>query len=411
MAAIRYIGKATAIAQVDKFTPGGTIEAGDIFTLTMTAWTGETAAISFAAGDTTVANVVAGLVAAWNASTNAIIATLTAADVSTNYVTLTADTLGTAFSVAATTTESNGDAADTQTFVKAAVTANASPYDYSCAANWSGGAVPGAAGSQDVSIEDAIILYGLDQSGAAQTLASLNILRSQIGTNNAVGYLPVYMQVKATIVNIELYIGPGESEEKAPINIDTGATASTITIFNSGDNATTTMPAIRIKCNSASTVLNVRKGTAGIGNEGDTVVIGTVNQNYDTDQESDTNLYIGANVTLTTLDKTGGNCIMRCGATTVRNKGGSMTTEGSGAIVTLTANKGEVTSNSTGTITNLNAIEEGIVDFTKSAASRTVTTPKVGGGGKIKSNSNVIFTTQVARYEASGNIETSAAAA
>ena len=40
MANIRWIGGATKVAQVDTFTPGGTIEADDIFILTATGWDG-----------------------------------------------------------------------------------------------------------------------------------------------------------------------------------------------------------------------------------------------------------------------------------------------------------------------------------------------------------------------------------
>jgi hypothetical protein len=413
MADIRYIGQAVVVAQVDKFTPGGTIESGDIFTLTITGWDGRTAAVSFAATATTVANVVAGLVAAWNASTNTLIATLTAADVSTQYVTLTADVAGVAFSVVGTTTEANGDAADDQTLVRAAVTANGSPYDWSCAANWSAGAVPGAAASQNVYVEDAIILYGLNQSGTAETLSSVNVIRSQIGTNPATGYLPVYLQVKATAVNIARYIGPGTApEEETPILINTGSTASTITIYNTGTNDTTTMPAIRILCNSASTVLNLRKGSVGMAViDGETATIGTINQNYDTNQDTDTYLYLGSGVTVTTIDKTGGDAVILCGATTIRNKGGTLRTEGTGAITTMTCNKGTITSNSAGTITTANAIEEGVIDLTRSSVARTITNPKVSGTGKIKCNSNITLTNPVARYDSSGDYEISGLAA
>jgi hypothetical protein len=410
MADIRFIGKAPLVAQVDTFTPGGTIEVGDIFILTITGADGSVESITFAASATTAANVAAGLVALWNAATGPLMSAITASGTVT--VILTADTAGNAFEVVGTTTEANGDAADNQTFVRVATTANSGPSDVRNTANWSGGVLPGAVAGNNVYIEDATILYGLDLSGTAETLASLNVLRSQIGSNPAAGFLPIYLQVKSTIGNIAKLVGPGTSTESTPININFGATASTITIFDSGDNSNAYDPAIRILCNSASTVLHLRKGKVGIAlGNGETATMGTINQNYDTEQESDTELYLGAGVTLTTLNKVGGKGIINCGATTITNNGGDLRTEGSGAIVTLTASKGEIVSNSTGTITNLNAIGESIIDFTKSSAARTVTTPKVGDSGKIKHNSATTLTAQIARYEASGNLETSAAAA
>jgi hypothetical protein len=111
------------VAQVDTFTPGGTIEVGDIFTLTATGKDGHTAAVSFTATATTAANVAAGLVAAWNASTDPLHTGITATGTVT--VILTADNAGTAFTVTGTTTESDGSAADAQTFSRAATTANA----------------------------------------------------------------------------------------------------------------------------------------------------------------------------------------------------------------------------------------------------------------------------------------------
>src|SRR3990167_4278089 len=123
MALARWRGSATAVAQVDKFTPA-TVEVNDIFTLTLTDDNGATVAISFTATATTVANVTAGLTAAWNASTDPRAANITAADVTT-YMTLTADTAGRPFSVASSTTDGGGAA--TQTLTRAVTTASSGP--------------------------------------------------------------------------------------------------------------------------------------------------------------------------------------------------------------------------------------------------------------------------------------------
>jgi hypothetical protein len=134
------------VAHVDTFTPGGTIEADDIFILTLTGWDGVVTTISAAAGGTGASDVVTALKTAWNANTTAA-AVATASGTAT--LILTAVTAGVPFSVAASTTEANGDAADAQTFTRAATTASAGPKHWDSAANWDGGAVPGVAGGQD----------------------------------------------------------------------------------------------------------------------------------------------------------------------------------------------------------------------------------------------------------------------
>src|SRR3954469_25164916 len=127
MASKYFIGTAGTTAQVDRFTPAN-VGIGDTFTLTVTGEDGSTLAISFVATVATVANVTAGLVAAWNASTNPLVTPITAADATTS-LTLTADTVGVPFTIATSTT--NGGAANTQTLTRAAVTANVGPSDVS----------------------------------------------------------------------------------------------------------------------------------------------------------------------------------------------------------------------------------------------------------------------------------------
>jgi len=223
MADIRWAGEAAAVARVDKFTPAS-VEIGDIFTLTVTGLDGTTHSISFTATVATVANVTAGLTAAWNASTNALCTPITASG-QTTYMQLTADTAGNGFNVTASTT--NGGAVNDQTLTKAAVTANAGPKDWSSADNWSGDAVPGGAADQDVYIEDfsGDILYGLDQSGIANTLASLNIGQSftgKIGSNGAAGHAAEYLKIKATAVNIGYNYSNSTLSGSGRIKIDTG---------------------------------------------------------------------------------------------------------------------------------------------------------------------------------------------
>ena len=407
MADIRFTGNAVAVCQVDTFTPAN-VETTDIFTLTVTGLDMTTFEVSFTAAAATVANVTAGLVAAWNASADALCTGITAADNTTAF-TLTADTAGVAFSVAATTTDGGGT--DNQTLSKAATTANAGPNDWSSLDNWSGGALPGGAGSQNVYIDSATILYGLDQSGIGNALASLNVNGSKIGTNPAGGYLPAYLQIKATAVNVGREVGPGTTTQTVPVLVDAGATASTITVYNSGTNST--RPAVWIKAANAATVVRVIKGKVGVGyGGGETTTIASVDVSYDKSVLGDSDVWIGAGVTLTTLTGDGGEIDLQCAATTATIENGVLTTGGSGAVATVNVNGGSAVLSSTGTITALNVRGDGFADCSKSSAARTITTAKIerGGNAKIKYDPGIVtMTNKIQPYDAAGMITLTAA--
>lgn len=118
MATNYYLGTTTARQQVVTVTPAN-VEVGDIFRLTLTLDDSSVITITFTATAATVANVTAGLTAAWNASLNPWVAAITAADNTTN-LTLTADVAGVPFSL--TTSTANGGAVDDQTLTAVVTT-------------------------------------------------------------------------------------------------------------------------------------------------------------------------------------------------------------------------------------------------------------------------------------------------
>jgi hypothetical protein len=387
---IKFTGLAPLVAQVDTFTPGA-VDIADTFTLTITGYDGRVAAITFTATAATAANVSAGLVAAWNASTNPLCTPITAADL-TGTLTLTADVLGVAFEVAGTSTGG--------TLTRAATTANSGPNDWRNLLNWSGYAgLPGGAATQNVFIEDATILYGLDQSAIANTLSSMKIRGSKIGTNPADGCLPVYLKIKATAIDLGEYFGPGVKVEQSPILIDTGTTASTITVHESGANPDSALPAVWLKANENTTKIIVRRGIVGVGfGDAETSSLASVDVLYKDNKSSDARVYIGAGVTLPTLNLKGGSTILRSAVTTVNADAGTLQTEGAGAITTLHIKAGAlVISNSTGTITTVNIY--GSLDTLKSSAARTITTVNLFVGGTFKRNTVLTVTNAIAFTE------------
>jgi len=399
----KYTGNEPAVAQVEHATVGGTIEVGDIFTLTVTGLDGSVSKIMFVATATTIANVTAGLTSAWNASSDANITPITATDFST-YVRLTADTPGIAFTVSEETTESGGGAADDQTFVLTTLVANAGPHDFNDADNWSNG-LP--ANGDTVYIEDAVLLYNLDALDTDTTeFAKLVIRRSQIGVNPAKGNDPLYLQIRAAIVEIDEDEGIGSSSPVAPINLDVDDVTSEIKIFNTGNNGVSTKPAVRLKMNNADetddtggsdspgTNVTVFKGKVGIASEdGETAALDTLTIHDDSVANTSTNVIVGSGVTLETLKKYGGQCKLKCAVgTSLQTGGGSLTTEGTGAITTHTNKGGTFISNSTGTIATVEGYG-GIIDTLQNSAIRTITAMKLDPTCILKMNEDVLTTT------------------
>ena len=104
-----------ATAQVDRITVGGTVEAGDKFTVTLNG-----VAFNFTAADTSANNVAIGLANAINAGTEPV----TAGTPSGGVFTLTADVANTGFTSAVATTESDNGTADQQTIATVPTTLN-----------------------------------------------------------------------------------------------------------------------------------------------------------------------------------------------------------------------------------------------------------------------------------------------
>ena len=223
MADTRYWeADATAVAQVDTFTPAN-VEVDDVFTLTATGTTGTTVAIAYTAEAATVADVTAGLVALWNASSSTLCTGITAAD-DTTALTLTADTAGTPFSVAATAVDGGGTDDDTQTLTRAATTPSDGPNNYDNTDNWSDAAIP-ITGDTVIfdgrTTEDC--LYGMDQTGVS--LLDMLIRKTYTGTIGSASLTggnegPLILEATGTIAidgSASLYLQCGNNEADADI--------------------------------------------------------------------------------------------------------------------------------------------------------------------------------------------------
>ncbi len=360
-------GGAAAVAQVDTFTPGGTIEADDVFTITLTDEKGNDHALTAVAGGTSVNDVCESLLSAYEESTDSEWSQVTMEGVgspgSYTAVTLTANLPGRPFYATAETTESGGGAADAQTFSHTLTLLNSGPYDWNTSANWSLFAAPA---DEDVYFEDGSysVYYGLDQS--AITVASLNIAQSYTGY---IGTEDCPLSIGASILRIGYPLGTGEHGGSGRININLGSVSSAISIFNSSTSSSDAgLPPIRLNGTSSSNTLVMYRGVVGLACEWSTsqFTATSITVHYMTAPATDCYLYLGPGVTVTTLTSYGG-------------------------IITL---------NNTATITTLNA-HGGALDFTQSQTPRTVTTLNSTPTGRtnavIKYDPSVVtFTNKIA---------------
>lgn len=371
MATKRWIGGATAVAQVDTLTVGGTIEAGDKFLIAVTGEDGGTYTLTVSASGTTIAGTCTDIATAWNASANPLLTPITALAGSTT-VTLTADSAGIPFVVSVSTTESDNSGADGQTFSRAATTANIGPNDWSSANNWSDYAVPVSTDTVVIDGRSAVsILNGLNQSSV--TLAKLQIVKGTLAIGSTSGPL----RISATILDINTAPTDGSKPSGAStINIDTGSNATTCTVYDSNTQGVNGLEPVIWKGAHASNIVRVLGGRVGIAasKPGDTATLPTLQVLGD----SNTSVHVGSGATLTNVTVTGGDVLLECGATTVNQDGGTITTAGTGAITTVYAG-GTFTSNSTGTITTMTVENQGNLVLTGTLAARTITNCTVSG--------------------------------
>jgi len=276
--------------------------------------------------------------------------------------------------------------------------------DFGTAANWSEGSVPVA--DDDIYFENSAQScdVGVNRSGMAGAYDSVNIAQSFTGS---IGTADAALQVNTDIVNIGYHNGPGAPKGSPLVNIDSGTVACVYTVSNTGTSADTAKSPVRIKADNSSNTLVVYKGKVSVGTETSDITtdFATVTVSYSSKQTSDSDVFIGSGVTLADLNILGGDVVLECAATDITVEAGTLLTTGTGAITNLYVKGGVVTSNSTGTITLLDVFGgTGLVDFTKSNASRTVTDTQLDPGGVIKFNDAYLSSFDVIPHTASRNV-------
>ena len=260
--------------------------------------------------------------------------------------------------------------------------------DVSLTSNWSGGSLPVA--------NDVVILPAGSGSMTSNlgTLAAVSLYGFQVqtgytGTIGSISTGAGYLQILIASTYTFQFAGTGiayidlQSSPIAPLVTNTQSQgAGTVCLYLKG---------------SALTTLTVQRGSVGLAAfAGETSTVATVNCDWISNQTSDSYVYLGSGVTVTTVNATGGAVVVNSAATTILTTGGIVTTQGTGAVTTITNAGGTVYPNSSGTITTLNA-NGGTCDFSRSLVARTVTNMATTGNGSsgatINYDPNVVTVT------------------
>lgn len=323
---------------------------------------------SYAVGTTykiTVGNVVISTIAAgsvnatalalataWNASTHPFCTAVTAAAVSTDTVTLTADTAGVPFVVVSSVSGSTGTIGAASTG-----TANAGPNDWSTAANWSLGTVPVNSDRVFIRNSDVSILWGLAQTAVAPSLlqvdysftGTIGLPYNQFTTaegstdDTAYEYRTTYLGIATTILRIGENFFTSGAGGSSLIKINTSTANCAGMVFNSGTSSDG-LPPIRLKMNHASGTLKVYGGEVGVCIEdpAETGQLATVEAFSSTNGSP--KVYLGEGLVLATHNQVAGEGVLFNIPTNLITENGSTVTLANpeGGTIADTQNRGRI---------------------------------------------------------------------
>lgn len=414
MATLRHRGDAPTVNQVTTIAVTGTWATSDTASLTIN---GKTLTVTIGT-DSAIADVVAAIVAAWNAadSTTGLVNDesrnvggdeypeffeITASG-SASPITLTSDSEK-PFTVTVSESTAGSGALGSPT----EATAADGPSHWSAAnfRNVSTGANALPANSDDVLIEDGSqsILYNLDQSGV--TLTSLTIKQGytgQIGlakynSANSTNY-EEYRTRELSIGVTTLEIGEGDGNGSGRIQINLGSVQTAATVFNSGTSVERDFHTITLRGTHASNVLTVLGGLVDVAAfPGNTATLATVNVS------NNATLRLSTNCTLTTLTASGQSSLeMDSAATTLNIYDNANVIHGAGNLTNVNHYGQTLTINGACTIGTSLDVSGGALDVTNNVGGLTVTPEATIRNGSILDPAGKI--TWSAGYKRYGNV-------
>ncbi|HEX4132484.1 MAG TPA: hypothetical protein VHZ24_20805 [Pirellulales bacterium] len=367
MATVRFTGNAQAVAQIETLTVGGTIEAGDLFIMTING-----KSLVVVAPDTDASDTAAAIANAWCACT--IAEFREAAAVATDAtIALTAKTAGNPFLVSVGTVEADGTPADDQTFTQATTVPSAGPNDWSQPANWSNGSTPVSGDDVYLDQSDIDVLYGLDQHSVS--LNSLQIAANfsgQVGLPDAnelyVEYRDRTLRIGAA--NVVIGAGPGSGSQR--LRLDTGDGATTVSVVNTGTPLDNDSPALLWIGSNAANVLDVSRGSVGVAlAPGETAQVSAQVGSHSMNSDGDADVRFGPGVTFGGLKQNGGRVEINSDIELIEKTNGELTVS-AGAITTLKNFGGTLFYNSSSALGIATIGGRGRLDFSQDLSPKTV---------------------------------------
>lgn len=377
---LRWIGGAAAVAQVDSWSFSGTWLVGETVTITIgtKTWT-------FTTASATINTFLDTMVTDYNALSSTSYpeyAEMTASRPSSGVFRLTADTAGKSFTVSLSTNSASGTIGSvTHT------TANAGPYDFSTAANWTGGVAPADNDVLDLG-DGGEIRYGLDQSANTYT-GRCGTTKVGLPHINASGY-PEYRQQYLKVDGGTWTVGTGnpssgQSGGPSRFKIENCTTLIVHDYDTAQRDYQNLEPILAVGTITTVTLTKAEIGFAVLG--GETCAITTLNQGF-----GDVVARAGTGASFTTINKEGGRLVVEApGSITLNNIGGETILNGSGAPSQITITGGTVVYNTSGTLGGNTVVSNGTLNFNQDPRSKAVTNPiDVFGSGRVLDDFKVV---------------------
>ncbi len=244
-------------------------------------------------------------------------------------------------------------------------------HNWATNANWSTGTAPADGDNVVIDGRGTTYIDGSDQSAIEP--ATLRIY-SSFSFN--IGSASTPLKIGPLICDIGLPAEDGsQSGGPSTIALDFTTDPVVCTVHNANPQGEAGSSCVLVRGVNASNVLTVKSGSVGLAtmlpNEAATwPLINVLGDNA--------RLVIGYGATLTTINQKAGVIVSSSAFTTLNQDGGTLTTEGAGAVTTANI-LGNFIPNSTGTVTNTNISGAGFMDASQSATSRVFTNVVVYG--------------------------------
>jgi hypothetical protein len=381
MALKTWMPRARAVAEVHTITPAN-VEVGDVFTITINGKT-----VSFTATATTVANVTAGLAAAWALATEAEFTEITASD-QTTHLRLTHNTPGVPFMLTATATDGGGT--DDQTLTDLITVEASGPERIDDDANWAEGAAPADGDDAEINLTLGSVRFGLSNLSGV-TVASLRIYTTEQTQNvfgkptiNPAGYVE-YRALEASVGATKCVI----DAESPLIRINFGAAQTDCEVRRSGFGGSPTNPPVQLRGTHVDNEWDFVGGESGL----------CLSSNQATNGAK---LYVGPDATLLVGPGVDIDVITSEGTLTYQGSGDELIATGGTTVVVgesgwaeLNAEGGTIDYRSSGTVghASMGGREPGTIACTKDLTPRTFTDVTMKRGGRLEDPNHTVTIT------------------